>query len=190
MNETALSRRLSLLLISALLIAGIEACSVEQEGTAAQAPTTSSSTAVEHDTTADQIEDEWVQRLVSLSDDMTPPTPPAGSYGMDPESGRFTHPSMTRDSHEPHPFDGTLDYWDPNEYAMNMKVEAYFPITVEPFHTWQNIVDFDGRRYLYQYVRRDLKIMDITDPTDIEVLLTRVPYLGSGRRGFGSQSVS
>ena len=37
-----------------------------------------------------------------------------------------------------------------------MTVEAYYPWVVEPFHTWQNIIDFDGRRYLYQYVRRDL----------------------------------
>ena len=122
---------------------------------------------------SDNIADPWVQRLVSLSDDRTPPDPAPGSFGLDPATGTFTHPAMTRDSHEAHPFDGMLDYWDPNDYATNMSVVSYHPITVEPFHTWQNIVDFDGRRYLYQYVRRDLKIMDITDPASIEVLLTR-----------------
>ena len=126
-----------------------------------------------HNGAADNIVDPWVGRLVSLTGNKTPAAPDPDSFGMDEATGQFVHPAMTTDSHEPHPFDGSLDYWDPNDYAMNMKVEAYFPITVEPFHTWQNIVDFDGRRYLYQYVRRDLKIMDITDPTDVRVLLSR-----------------
>jgi len=121
----------------------------------------------------DSISDPWVARVASLTDNKTPPNPEPGSFGMDEASGRFIHPQMTRDSHEAHPFEGSLDYWDTNDYAMNMTVEAYYPITVEPFHTWQNIVDFDGRRYLYQYVRRDLKIMDITNPKDVQVLLTR-----------------
>ncbi len=127
----------------------------------------------DHRVAPDNIADPWVQRVASLSENKTPPDPAAGSFGLDKETGVFTHPAMTRDSHDAHPFDGTLDYWDPNDYARNMQVEAYYPITVEPFHTWQNIVDFDGRRYLYQYVRGDLKIMDITNPRDVKVLLTR-----------------
>ena len=119
------------------------------------------------------IEDPWVGRLVQISDDRTPSSPSPDSYGLDPASGQFMHPTATPHAHEPKPFAGSLDYWDTREYAENMSVEAYHPITVEPFHTWQNIVDFDGRRYLYQYVRRDLKIMDITDPLNVEVLLTR-----------------
>ena len=126
-----------------------------------------------HGAGEDNITDPWVRRLVSLTGNRTPAAPDPGSFGMDAATGTFVHPRMTTDSHEPHPFEGSLDDWDPNDYAMNMKVEAYFPITVEPFHTWQNIVDFEGRRYLYQYVRRDLKIMDITDPTDVQVLLSR-----------------
>jgi hypothetical protein len=119
------------------------------------------------------VTDPWLLRLVALSDDKTPPDPMPNSFGMDAETGRFIHPVATRDSHDPHPFVGTLDEWDANSYAKNVVVEAYYPITVEPFHTWQNIVDFDGRRYLYQYVRRDLKIFDITDPKNVELLLTR-----------------
>ena len=76
---------------------------------------------------------------------------------MDPETGRFVYPTVTPHQHESKPFEGQLDYWDTNEYAKAMTVEAYYPITVEPFHTWQNIVDFDGRRYMYQYVRRASK---------------------------------
>ena len=89
---------------------------------------------------------------------------------MDPETGRFIYPAATPHQHESKPFEGQLDYWDTNEYAKGMTVEAYYPITVEPFHTWQNIVDFDGRRYMYQYVRRALKIYDITDPKDLKVV--------------------
>ncbi|KGJ99156.1 hypothetical protein [Thalassotalea sp. ND16A] len=119
------------------------------------------------------IKDKWVARADSLSVDKTPPDPKKGSYGMNKKTGEFTHPPATRDYHGNYTFDGELDYWDTEQYIKNMKIEAYYPITVEPFHTWQNIVDFDGRRYLYQYVRRDLKIFDITNPKKAELLLTR-----------------
>jgi hypothetical protein len=119
------------------------------------------------------ITDKWVARSDSLSVDKTPVDPVKGSYGLNKATGEFTHPVATRDAHDNIRFEGELDYWDTEEYIKNMKVEAYYPITVEPFHTWQNIVDFDGRRYLYQYVRRDLKIFDITNPKDAKLLLTR-----------------
>ena len=119
------------------------------------------------------ITDKWVSRTDSLSSDKTPPDPVKGSYGLNKKTGKFTHPLATRDTHDSIRFDGELDYWDTQQYIKNMKIEAYYPITVEPFHTWQNIVDFDGKRYLYQYVRRDLKIFDITNPKDVKLLLTR-----------------
>ncbi|WNC69505.1 hypothetical protein RI845_04995 [Thalassotalea nanhaiensis] len=119
------------------------------------------------------IKDKWVAQSDSLSIDKTPVDPVKGSYGLNTKTGEFTHPVATRDSHDRKPFDGILDYWDTEQYIKNMTIEAYYPITVEPFHTWQNIVDFDGRRYLYQYVRRDLKIFDITNPKDAKLLLTR-----------------
>jgi len=137
-------------------------------------PSTGETVAGGHDAAAaDNIDDPWIERLVELTGNHTPPEPPAGSYGMDERTGRFVHPAATPHAHEPKPFDGSLDYWDTREYADNVTVEAYHPITVEPFHTWQNIVDFDGRRLLYQYVRRDLKIMDITNPRNVEILLAR-----------------
>ncbi len=119
------------------------------------------------------LSDKWVARADSLMPDRTPQDPLPSSYGLDSETGEFVHPVATRDSHDRKPFEGILDYWDTNQYIKNMTVEAYYPITVEPFHTWQNIVDFDGRRYLYQYVRQDLKIFDITNPKDVQLLLTR-----------------
>ncbi|MCR8922815.1 hypothetical protein NO559_08535 [Dasania sp. GY-MA-18] len=118
------------------------------------------------------ITDPHVQAQVNLSEDKTPPDPDPASYGLD-KNGKFIHPVATRDSHDRKPFKGILDYWDSNQYIKNMKLEAFYPITVEPFHTWQNIVDFDGRRYLYQYVRQDLKIFDITNPKDLKLLLTK-----------------
>ena len=161
-------------LINFLMVFAIVGCSPSTKNDLAS--TGSAQSAVEEHSdsgTGDNISDPWVARVASLSDNKTPVSPSLESFGMDEESGIFMHPAMTRDSHDPHPFDGSLDHWDPNDYAMNMTVEAYYPITVEPFHTWQNIVDFGGRRYLYQYVRRDLKIMDITDPKDVKVILTR-----------------
>ena len=119
------------------------------------------------------IKDKWVKRVNELVGDHTAPEPGKDTYGMDPKTGEFIHPQATFHTYESHPFDGLLNYWDKEQYVKNMKVEAYYPITVEPYHTWQNMVDFDGRRYLYQYVRRDLKIYDITNPKDVQLLLTR-----------------
>jgi hypothetical protein len=119
------------------------------------------------------IPDEYVRRTDALNPDRTPPEPDPATYGMDAATGRFIYPAATPEQHDDKPFAGQLDYWDTNEYAHNMKVEAYYPILVEPFHTWQNIVDFDGRRYMYQYVRGDVKIYDITNPKDLKVLLEK-----------------
>jgi hypothetical protein len=166
--SSALVRGAALLWLAALV-----GCSSGDSDESSAILNTDDDHSAEHGSNSDNITDAWVLRVAALSENRTPPDPDPASFGFDQESGVFTHPSMTRDSHDPHPFDGTLPYWDSNDYAMNMRVEAYYPITVEPFHTWQNIVDFDGRRYLYQYVRRDLKIMDITDPKAVKVLLTR-----------------
>lgn len=122
---------------------------------------------------ADNVEDKWVKRVSELVGNKKPADPAKGSYGLDAKTGEFTHPDATFHTYENKPFDGLLDHWDKEQYIKNMKVEAFYPITVEPFHTWQNIVDFGGRRYLYQYVRRDLKIIDITNPKDAKLLYTK-----------------
>ena len=119
------------------------------------------------------ITDPYVKGQTELSPDRIPPAPKPGSYGMDKATGKFIDPVMTPFSHEGQSFPGQLDYWDTQSYIKNMKVEAYYPIQVEPFHTWQNIVDFDGKRYLYQYVRRSLKIFDITNPKAVQLLHTK-----------------
>ncbi|MDN7144194.1 hypothetical protein KC131_26455 [Pseudomonas sp. JQ170] len=127
------------------------------------------------------ITDPLVKRLTELGPERIPPAPTPGSYGMDKATGKFIWPVATPFSHEGKPFPGELDHWDTKSYIKNMKVEAYYPIAVEPFHTWQNIVDFGGKRYLYQYVRRDLKIFDITNPKDVKVVLSKgAPWGGDG----------
>ncbi len=114
--------------------------------------------------------DEFVLRADAVCVPNIPLAPDPASYGMDAITGGFQHPATTPHQHEAQPFDGELEIWDTNEYIDNMTIEAYYPDTVEPFHTWQNIVDFDGRRYLYQYVRRDMKIFDITDPKAVTLV--------------------
>ncbi|SIO38087.1 hypothetical protein [Salinivibrio sp. ES.052] len=95
----------------------------------------------------DRIEDPWIQHVVALTGNKKPQDPDPASYGMNPKTGQFVHPKETYHAYEAKPFEGMLDAWDDQSYNKNMTVEAYYPITVEPFHTWQNIVDFDGRRY-------------------------------------------
>lgn len=101
---------------------------------------------------------------------------------MAPTTGRFTHLTVTPHQHESKPFEGELEAWDTNEYIDNMTLEAYYPLVVEPYHTWQNIVDFGDRRYLYQYVRREKKIFDITDPREVTTVRAKGSLWESGDR--------
>jgi hypothetical protein len=125
------------------------------------------------------VTDRYVLFSDSICTDSEPLPPPPGSYGMDPQTGVFIHPEATPESDDDQPFEGLLDYWDPKQYQKNMEVLAFYPYIVEPFHTWQNIVDFDGRRYLYQYVRRSLNIYDITDPLEVKLLLKKGAVWGA-----------
>lgn len=109
-----------------------------------------------------------------------------GSYGMQ-NDGSFLHPSLTFvNEEEQHPFPGggedlfpATDGYDPNTYKSdNVTVEAHYPgkqFTPDPFHSWQNIVDFDGRRYMFQYDRSEARVYDITDVKNVQVVesLTR-----------------
>ncbi|MCS4255755.1 hypothetical protein M2405_004058 [Rhodococcus erythropolis] len=109
-----------------------------------------------------------------------------GSYGMQ-NDGSFLHPSLTYvNEEEQHPFPGggedlfpATDDYDPNTYKSdNVTVEAHYPgkqFTPDPFHSWQNIVDFDGRRYMLQYDRSEARVYDITDVKNVQVVesLTR-----------------
>jgi len=111
------------------------------------------------------IRDPWLQRLHGLRYDQKPPRPvPGVDYGIDPQTGVFSHPRATPMVSDPPNFPGQLDYWDQQSYSKNMEVVAVIPTIASPFHSWQNIVDFGATRYMYVYGSRNLKIFDITDP--------------------------
>ncbi len=111
--------------------------------------------------------------IPEICDDGRPQAADLGSYGMQ-LNGTFRHPFLTPlDEENPHPFPGRLDKYDLGTYISNMKVEAAYEgaaFTPDPFHTWQNIVDFDGRRYLFQYDRSDGRVYDITDVGHVTVV--------------------
>jgi hypothetical protein len=88
--------------------------------------------AQDHEKEQGIIKDKWVKRVNELVGDQMAPEPLQGSYGMDIKTGKFIHPKATFHTYESHPFDGLLNYWDKELYIKNMKVEAYYPITVEP----------------------------------------------------------
>src|SRR3990172_6392981 len=89
-----------------------------------------------------------------VCEDRRPEPADPGSYGMLLD-GTFLHPFATPvDEENPHPFPGRLEEYDLDSYIDGMKVEAVYEgaaFTPDPFHSWQNIVDFDGRRYLFHY---------------------------------------
>lgn len=105
--------------------------------------------------------------------DRRPEPADPGSYGMLLD-GSFRHPFLTPlDEENPHPFPGRLKEYDLNSSIDGMKIEAVYEgeaFTPDPFHTWQNIVDFDGRRYLFHYDRSEGRVYDITDVTKATVV--------------------
>ncbi len=114
-----------------------------------------------------------------VCDDRRPTPAPTNGYGMQLD-GSFRHPFSTPvDEEQPHPFAGRRAEYDTQSYISNMKVEAAYEgsdFTPDPFHSWQNIVDFKGRRYLYQYDRSDGRVYDITDVRSVRL----VQRLGRG----------
>jgi hypothetical protein len=87
-----------------------------------------------------------------VCEDRRPEPADPGSHGM-LRDGTFRHPFLTPvDEENPHPFPGRLEEYDLDSYIQGMKVEAVYEgtaFTPDPFHPWQNVVDFDGRRYLF-----------------------------------------
>ena len=118
------------------------------------------------------------QNVPFVCEDRLPPAIDAGSYGMQLD-GSFRHPYATPvDEESPHPFPGRSEQYDTNSYVSGVKVEATYEgadFVPDPFHSWQNIVDFKGRRYLFQYDRSEGRVYDITDVKHVSVVqkLTR-----------------
>ena len=110
------------------------------------------------------IKDPYIQVLHDLVYDQKPPAPvPDVDYGIDKKTGKFSHPKATPLVTDFPNFKGQLDYWDQKSYAKNVEVIGVYEDIASPFHSWQNIVDFGDKRYMYVYGSRNLRIFDITD---------------------------
>ena len=119
------------------------------------------------------VRDPWLKAW----QDATPENPPADpvpgvDYGMNSD-GSFRHPASTRLTTDVPGFPGQLDGWDQNSYAKNVEVVAFYPAVTSPWHAWANVVDFDGRRYLYTHDRDYLRILDVTDPRQAKIVWSK-----------------
>ncbi|MCC8393075.1 hypothetical protein LJ656_10785 [Paraburkholderia sp. MMS20-SJTR3] len=95
------------------------------------------------------------------------------NYGIDASTGQFIHPDAAPFYPHARPLADSLDYLEDREYRHNMTVHAHWPIVVSPSVCWQQIIDWDGRRYMYNYFKTRLNIYDITDPRELKVLVDR-----------------
>lgn len=121
-----------------------------------------------------KAQDPHVAAWLRLTPERRPvPLKPGVDYGMDPATGQFVWPKATPEQHEGQRFPGEMTSWDKKSFAKNMEVLAFYPGVGSPFHAWNNIADFDGRRYLYIHDRDYLRIMDVTDPAKGRVVFSR-----------------
>ncbi|GAA0497205.1 hypothetical protein [Pigmentiphaga daeguensis] len=119
------------------------------------------------------VKDRYLADWLRLTPERRPaPLKPGVDYGMDPATGRFIWPKATPEVHEGQPFPGEMTSWDKNSYAKNVKVLAFYPGVNSPFHAWNNIIDFEGKRYLYIHDRDYLRIMDVTDPANGKIVFS------------------
>jgi hypothetical protein len=133
--------------------------------------------------------------IPTVCGDRRPQEADPGSYGMQLD-GTFRHPSLTPPGEDRHPFPGgaqdlfpkTAGY-DPKPHISGpVKVEAAYrgkAFTPDYFHTWQNIVDFKGRRYLFQYDRSEGRVYDVTDVRKVKIVesMTRDDVDGDENKG-------
>ena len=138
----------------------------------AAAETTASATQMA--TGTPNVQDAYLAAWLRLTPDRRPAAlKPGVDYGMDPATGQFIWPKATPEVHTGQHFPGEMTTWDKNSYAKNVKVLAFYPGVDSPFHAWNNIADFKGRRYLYIHDRDYLRIMDVTDPAHGEVVYSQ-----------------
>ncbi len=109
-------------------------------------------------------------------------------YGWDETSQTFVHPEATPYVAGPRPLPQSLDHLEDASYTDNMEVLAHWPTVVRLTHTWQNVVDMDGRRIMFHYYRQALNVYDITDPLRRELLLERRWEPGEGE--FGAAAIA
>jgi hypothetical protein len=111
------------------------------------------------------------------------------TWGYDASTGAWRHPLTTPAVDGAYPSAGSLDFLDQNQYALNTKVEAFYPQVVTTGHTWQAIFDFQGRRYMYHYYRTAYRAYDITDPRDLKVIVSKNLDTRAGDRHFGPMAI-
>ena len=116
------------------------------------------------------IGDPFLKQWADLTYDQRPPSPvPGRDYGLQPD-GRFKAPVATPLTTDAPRVPGQADDWDRKSYARNVRVLAFYPKVTSPWHAWVNVVDLDGRRYLYAHDRDYLRVLDVTDPRRARVV--------------------
>lgn len=164
----------------------------------------SESTAKEPPLTAQEsdIPDPDIRAWWNLTYNRKPAPPvPGKDYGMDPATGRFTHPKATPLVRQAPNFPGQLGYWDQKSYAKNVEVLAFYNFIPSTGHTWQSIADFGGKRYMYTYYRAGMGVFDITDPRKAKLVYRRGQRIGAygkadivnpygNGEGFGAANIS
>ncbi|MBS0509015.1 MAG: hypothetical protein JSR53_16705 [Proteobacteria bacterium] len=120
------------------------------------------------------VQDPWLAKWIAQTPERRPRDLKAGlEYGMNPKTGEFVWPKLTPEVHKGQPFPGQLPGWDKSTFTKNVKVLAFYPGVGSPFHVWNNIADFNGKRYLYVHDRDYLRILDVTDPAKATVVFSK-----------------
>ncbi len=110
--------------------------------------------------------------------------PDPSTFWYDTATGVYTHPTAAPEIEGPRPFKGSLTYIDMEEYSQNVDVVAYYPHLASVGHTYQSVLEFDGRRYMFNGGYPSVQIYDITDPRELERIPTPEP-IDSGIEGDG-----
>ncbi|WP_137752380.1 hypothetical protein [Sphingopyxis sp. L1A2A] len=153
----------------ALLMASVAAPALAKDDPAEGALPQPPLTAAQSD-----IPDPDIRAWWNLTYDRKPPAPlPGQDYGMDAATGTFRHPKATPLVRTAPNFPGQLDHWDQKSYRKNVEVLAFYDFIPSTGHTWQTIVDFGKKRYMYVYYRSGLGIFDITDPRHAKLVFRR-----------------
>ncbi|MEL4179304.1 LVIVD repeat-containing protein [Roseateles sp. PN1] len=119
-----------------------------------------------------------------------PARPDAASFGLDPVTGVYKHPAETPSIGGTHPFKGSLDHLDLNQYQLNTKVEGQHPEMLgSPYHSWQTTVDMNGHRYMVVHEKSFYKVFDITDPRKVELIANKKWGWGSSEHPFGPLTI-
>lgn len=120
------------------------------------------------------VADPWLAQWITVTPERRPVPLKAGvDYGMNPQTGAFVWPKATPETHQGQPFPGEFPHWDKTTFTKNVNVIAFYPGVGSPFHVWNNIADFNGRRYLYAHDRDYLRILDVTDPANAKTVFSQ-----------------